>query len=269
MESMKILFSIFLSLYFIGCASALKERCEKTNWFEHSRDVALDGRYLEEDVLIKECKGIDRTSAVQLDLGFKSGRERYCTYENYFRKGELGDVINYRMCGELILKSMQERYISGLKRFCTPDVGYTYGESGKVYKKVCFLDAEEKFLPEYFKGRKEFLQRSILQITEDTRGLELLQAQLAPQIHMITSEINQLPSPQQCTTRSVYNESTKKDEAKFICEEASYIRLRRSDLYNQVDKFRDQFRRHADIISMSAQRLIELRNELTKIPPNR
>ena len=85
---MKILLTLGLCLSYFGCASALKERCEKTNWFEHSRDLALDGRYLEEDLLIKECNGIDTTSAVQLDLGFKSGHERYCTYENYFRKGE-------------------------------------------------------------------------------------------------------------------------------------------------------------------------------------
>jgi len=164
---MKILLTCILSLYFVGCASALKERCEKTNWFEHSRDVALDGRYLEEDALIKECKEVDRTSAVQLDLGFKSGHERYCTYENFFRKGEAGDVINYRMCDMLTLKNMQERYISGLKEFCTPEVGYVYGGSGKIYKKVCFLSAEEKFLPQYYKGRTEFLSRSIKQMVED------------------------------------------------------------------------------------------------------
>ena len=263
---MKTLFAFALSFYLVGCVSPLKERCEKTNWFEHARDVALDGRYLEEDVLIKECKGIDSTSAVQLDLGFKSGHERYCTYENYFRKGEAGDTVNYRMCNELALRDMQERYISGLKRFCTADVGYTYGGSGKVYKNVCFLDTEKKFLPQYFKGRKEYLLRSISQTSADIESLLILQRQLAPQIESIHHEIALLPSPQECSTKYVYNEYSKKDESKVVCQESWYIRSRRTDLYTQVDGFREQYRRHAEIISISTQRLAELRSELAKIP---
>ncbi len=263
---MKKILSIIALLNLTGCASALKERCEKTNWFEHSRDVALDGRYLEEDQLIKECKGIDTTNSVQLDLGFKSGRDRYCTYENYFRKGETGEIINYKMCEELDLRSKQERYFSGLKNFCTSEVGYKYGGSGQVYKKVCLKESEEKFLPSYYRGRKEFLNRSITQLGQDIESLQKLQNQLAPQIDLISNEIISLPSPQECSTRQVYNESSKKDESRLICEEAWYIKSRRSTLNSQSSDLREQFHRHSQIISKSTEQLNDLRSELTKIP---
>ncbi len=227
---MKLAVICVWTIAFSGCASALKERCEKANWFEHSRDVALSGRYLEEDLLIKECKGIDSTSAVQLDLGFKSGRERYCAYENYLRRGEAGDLVNFRLCDGLVFRSMQERYASGLKNFCTPEVGFSFGASGKVYQMVCLLQTEEKFLPQYFKGRLQYLEKAIAQVTEDIRILQELQHQIAPQINLISHEISALPSPQQCAQHTVYNEISKKNEARTICEEASYIRNRLSQL---------------------------------------
>lgn len=263
---LKFAFLCWCTLVLFGCASALKERCEKANWFEHSRDVALSGRYLEEDLLIKECKGIDSTSAVQLDLGFKSGRERYCTYENYLRRGEAGDLVNFRLCDGLVLRSMQERYANGLKSFCTAEVGFSYGASGKVYQKVCLLQAEVKFLPQYYKGRLQYLEKSISQVTQDMRMLQDLQNQIAPQINLVSHEISMLPSPQQCSQRMVYNEITKKDEARTICEEASYIRNRRSELYSQLNSLRTQYMNHSTVLSVSTANLSHLRTELTKIP---
>ena len=262
------LISLFLlgNSFLTGCVSVLKENCEKTNWFEHSRDVALDGRYLEEDRLIKSCKDIDTTNATQLDLGFKSGRERYCSYEGFLRRGEAGDLVNFKMCDELILRQMQERYGHGLARFCTGDVGYTYGASGKVYKKVCFKDQENVFLPKYFQGRKEFLQKSISQAQVDISALTVLQNNMEPQIDLITSEIRSLPSPQECLSIEVYNEQTKKNENKTVCHESSYIQSRRSTLYTQVNELRKQFTSHTRIISNILAQLQDFRTELTKIP---
>ena len=263
---MKLAVVCVWTLALFGCASALKQRCEKANWFEHSRDVALSGRYLEEDLLIKECKGIDSTSAVQLDLGFKSGRERYCTYENYLRRGEAGDLVNFRLCDGLVLRRMQERYASGLKNFCTPTVGFSFGASGKIYQNVCLLQAEEKFLPQYFTGRLQYLQKAIAQVTADIHMLQQLQIQIAPQINLVSHEISALPSPQQCTARTVYNEISKKNEARTICEEALYIRNRRNELYAQINSLRTQYTNHSTVLSLSTANLSNLRAELTKIP---
>ncbi len=262
---LKFLLSFFCCFLF-GCASALKEHCEKTNWFEHSRDVALEGRYLEEDLLIKSCKDIDTTNATQLDLGFKSGRERYCTYEGFLRRGEAGDIVNFKMCDELILRQMQERYGHGLNRFCTAEIGYSYGASGKMYKRVCFKEQEEAFLPKYYQGRKEFLQKSIAQTQVDISALTALQSHIEPQIHLITSEISTLPSPQECSSIQVYNQLSKKNESQTVCRESFYIQSRRTTLYSQVDQLRQQFTNHSGIISKSLAELQDFRTELTKIP---
>lgn len=251
---------------FTGCASALKERCENMNWFEHSRDVALDGRYLEEDALIKDCKGIDTISSVQIDQGFKSGRERYCTYEGFLRRGESGDLVNFKMCDELILKQMQERYGQGLIKFCTPDVGYAYGASGKVYQHVCFKNSEKDFLPKYYQGRKEYLIKMIAQTQIEINDLKQLQTSLEPQIQLLSLEINHLPSPQECSSVQVYNEQLKKNESQTVCHEAYYIQSRRSSLYSQINSFRQQFRNHAQVLTKSFTYLQQYRLQLTQIP---
>lgn len=255
------------ALLLTGCANwALQERCEKTNWFEYSRDLAMTGRYLEEDGFVKECKGVDRTSATQLDLGFKNGRDRYCTYENFLRQGEAGEIVNFKMCDNLILKHMQERYAGGLKGFCTADHGYKYGSAGKTYKNVCLRDAEAKFLPTYFKGRKEFLEKSILRLGVDIAGLQAAQASLSARIDGLQHEIQALPSPQECRNVTVYVPSTEKYESRTVCEESFYIRSRRQQLYDQIDPLRAQHAVHAGILSKMLTDLQFAREELVKIP---
>lgn len=266
-HKMKILFGCIALQLLSGCSSwELKERCEKTNWFEYSRDLANSGRYLEEDPFLKDCKGVDRTSAEQLDRGFKSGRERYCTYENFFRNGESGEPVNFKMCDNLILYQMQERYAGGLNQFCTAEVGYTYGASGKVYKNVCIKKQEDKFIPEYFHGRYEYLKKSIAQLTADISSLERLQSQVKSQMDQLSHEINNLPSPQVCQTLSVYNPSTQKSENQRVCEEAPYIRSRRSQLYSEIDPLRSQYAEHGFILNREVNSLSYSRTELTKIP---
>lgn len=265
--SLRILFTAFLILG--GCGSwQLKEHCEKTNWFEYSRDVALNGRYLEEDALIKDCKKVSRTNATLLDQGFKSGRERYCTYENFLRRGEAGDLVNFKMCDGLIMYQMQERYGQGLQKFCTPEVGYNYGASGQVYKNVCFKKTESVFLNPYFKGRREYLEKTIVRLEVDTKTINSALASLSRQIDILSLEIQALPSPQECRQLQVYNEATKANEFRLICSESAYIQSRRSGLYSQMNLLRGQYSRSSDVLSDLMKQLIFNRSELTKIPLN-
>lgn len=265
--SSSLFFLFFISLNFLfGCATALQEQCEHTNWFEHSRDVALDGRYLEEDTLIKDCKGIDNTNSSLIDQGFKSGRERYCTYEGFLRRGETGNLVNFKMCDKLILKQMQERYGQGLNKFCTPEVGYTFGASGKVYQNVCFKNLEKDFLPKYNQGRKEFLIKRITETQTEINELKQLQNSLAPQIQLLSVEINSLPAPQECSSIQVYNEQLKKNESRTVCHEAAYIISRRSTLHSQIDSYRQQYRNHEQVLSKALSDLEYYRSQLTQIP---
>lgn len=255
------------SLSLAACTSwELRQRCDETNWFEHSRDLALDGRYLEEDRFTHECKKIDHSDATQMDLGFKSGRERYCTYENFRRNGEAGEPVNFKMCDNLVLYQTQERYAEGLRKFCQPDVATTYGNSGKVYKNVCYREQETKFLPAYFAGRKAYLERSIVQTTEELDRTQILQAQLGTELQAIEREINNLPSPQVCRDVEVYDPATQKSRMTTACEETSYIRYRRSNLYSQIDPLRAQYSAHAQAMGSLRDRLQEFQSELTKIP---
>jgi hypothetical protein len=257
-----------LLLSLVGCSNwALKERCEKTNWFEYSRDVALTGRYLDEDGFIKECKEVDRLSAVQTDLGFKSGRERYCTYESFFRNGEAGEPVNFKMCDNLVLYQMQERYAQGLINFCKPESGYTYGSGGKIYKGVCIKRDEEKFLPTYHKGRAEYLVRSIAKLEKETESFSILQNQVSLEISRFNSEILALPSGlRDCNAKQSFNSDTKQYETVQECHEPFYIQNRRSSLYNQMDQLRAQYTKNGSILQKMLEELAFNRSELTKIP---
>lgn len=265
--SLKFIALALLACGLFGCTSwELKERCSKTNWFEYSRDVANSGRYLEEDSFLKQCKDVDRASATQIDLGFKSGRARYCTYENFLRQGEAGEPVNFKMCDGLVMYQMQERYAAGLKLFCTAEVGYRYGASGKKYKDVCLKPAEAAFLPTYYKGRREFLEKTIQRSSQDLATTQDLQARLSRQIETISYEINILPSPQECSNEQVYDPDSKKTESRLICQESSYIRSRRSSLYVQIDPLRREYAMQAALTTRLLADLTSAREELTKIP---
>ncbi len=266
-QAKNIIYSLCFLLLLSGCSSwELKERCEKTNWFEYARDVANSGRYLEEDGFIKECKKVDRISDQQIDIGFKSGRERYCTYESFLRNGEAGEPVNFKMCDNLVLKDMQMRYAQGLKSYCTSKTGYTVGASGKVYKNVCLKKSEEDFLPPYFKGRKEFLTKQIEQLTQDIASLQNLQSDLSRQIQLISNEIFMLPKNVTCHTEHYVDANTQKEEVRNICQEDPVTAMRRSYLNQQIDPLRSQYAQHGFILAKETKTLIEARSELTKIP---
>ncbi len=263
----RLLFFLFLLLAFSACSSwNLKEKCDQTNWFEYSRDVAMSGRYLEEDRLIKDCKGVDHISSQQMDIGFKSGRERYCTFESFLRNGESGEPVNFKMCDGLTLYQMQERYAQGLKSFCTAETGYVYGASGKFYKNVCLKKDEEKFLPKYFSGRSEFLKKALLQMQVELQSLTSMQSTLQSQISQISHEVTSLPAAQDCQTINVYNEATKSNVPQVVCKEAYYIQNRRNNLYSQLDPLRNQSSEAGARILRLEGQIEEARREQTKIP---
>ena len=262
---LRFVFVLGLLVLSTGCSS-LKEKCEETNWFAHSQETALSGRYLEEDDFIRQCKTIDRTSATQLDLGFKAGRERYCTYETFLRHGEAGETVNFKMCDNLTMSSMQERYAQGLGSFCTAKVGYLYGSSGKVYKNVCLKMSETVFLPAYHQGRREHLTKSAQDLVVDISSMEDLQSQLERQMNAISREITALPSVQDCGFESSYNHTTQKSESHWVCREASYIRSQRSQLYGDMDPLRRQFSTQAAVLQKLKLNLQKAREEMAKLP---
>lgn len=259
-------------LFLIGlCCSAcsswdLKKQCEETNWFEHSKKTAMAGLYLDEDPFVRQCQKVDRANGTQLDLGFKTGRESYCTYENIQRLGETGERANYGMCDNLAIKQMQERHLQGLTLFCTPDSGYQYGIAGKIYKNVCFKIAEPFFLPSYQRGRREYLEKAIVSRQSDIESAIDMQSQLDSQISKLSGEITALPQVLECHNESVYNNSTKEYESHRVCSEPWYIRSRRSQLYSQMDGLRERYSRQAKDLQDWRSILADAQDQLARLP---
>lgn len=256
--SSKILLPLFLAhLFFnLGCSSwALKDKCENTNWFEYSQNIAFQGKYLEEDAFVKDCKGVDRINATQIDQGFKLGREKMCGYDEIYKRALQGQPVFFKFCDGLEPSLMKKRFAEGLIIFCTQEKGYSYGKSGQVYQKVCTAKQEVDFLPGYFQGRKEYLTQFII----DKKEFEMNQSHLLEGLE--TSEVNvsrayySIPNLLQCHVVNVYNEALKKDEGKNVCSEPGYIMRQRTSLFESLSSARSQ-------THSARQTLIETRDKI-------
>lgn len=230
---------IILLFLFSGCANyLLKERCEQTNWFNYSQGVAYSGKYLEEDGFIKDCKGVDRISAQQIDLGFKLGREKMCTYDEMYRRGKEGQPVYFDFCDALSKSQMKLKYDSGLKIFCTEPNGLVYGRSGSVYLKVCPITSEVPFMNGYRPGRSQFLSLLIQTKKNEILQLEAAYVELVRRETIANHQYNLIPSGQTCGNREVYNEDTKKNMVVTVCEVDSSITSQRNMIIDQLDRVR-------------------------------
>ncbi|WP_413289631.1 DUF2799 domain-containing protein [Bdellovibrio sp. HCB337] len=229
-------------LFITACANwELKERCEKTNWFEYSQTVAFQGKYLEEDAFIKECKGVDRTSAVQLDLGFKQGREKMCQYDEIHARGKEGTPVFFKFCDGLEMNRMKQLFAQGLEFYCTAEAGYSFAKKGKVYQNLCNPQQEKAFLPGYYRGRKEYLTSYMGELQTRLSEVKTLEASYAITAADLQREYSTLPdNAKDCSSKMVYNETTKESESQYVCEEAFYIRSRRDHLWSEMDKIRSK-----------------------------
>jgi len=223
------------SMLLCSCSTwVLKEKCQATNWFEYSQKVAYQGKYLEEDGFIKDCRGVDRINDVQLDLGFKLGREKMCTYDEIYKRATQGQPVFFKFCDGLEAPLMKKRYQDGLNIFCTNDQGYSYGKSGQDYLKVCPAQQEVQFLPGYYRGRFEYLTQFLI----DKRELESKQLGNIQSYSQSESNASRayssIPNLLDCNSLQVYNEATKQNENRTVCSEPFYIRSQRESLYSEM-----------------------------------
>jgi len=264
---LKLLLLVLPLTLLSGCANwALKNRCENTNWFEYSQKVAFDGRYLEEDGFVKDCKKVDRTNSVQLDLGFKLGREKMCQYDEIYARAKDGVPVFFKFCDGLNPVRMKSLYTDGLVLYCTAEKGYSFAKSGRVYLNLCNPEQEKKFLPAYYKGRREYLNSMIESSEKILAEVRSRETGLAVREARLSQEYSSLPEASECSTRTVYNESTKQDEYKLICQESSYIRMQRDGIYNNLTDLRKALRDARIEILTQNSALSEFKTELTKLP---
>ncbi len=262
-----IVTTIIGSMILTGCSSCMiKQECEKVNWFEHGKKVALQGKYLEEDDQVLRCKKVDEISHSQIDKGFKEGRDQYCTLENIYQNALLGTPVNFRMCEGMSLKNMQAKFAEGTKLFCTADSGYRYGSGGETYKNVCSPEQEKQFMPSYHKGRSTYLTSFIKDKNDLLQTLQKQENQLSDEINRLNFEVNALPRVVDCRNESILNKVTNKYEEHRVCEEPMYIKSRRDSLYSRMSSVRSD-RDQSNQKIKSVEKDIEwARTELTKIP---
>jgi hypothetical protein len=147
----------------IGCASYFKrQECEKINWFEHGQNVAMRGDRLDADPVIAECRKVEADIAEsKLDLGFKSGMQKYCDPANAYKVGREGDPFVRDLCEGPTIRQLMSEHKRGIVDYCKKENAYQAGASGKKYRGVCTTAEEKDFLPGYRKGRKKWAEAMI------------------------------------------------------------------------------------------------------------
>lgn len=172
---MKISLVILISLQLTACASYwVRKECEKTNWFDHGKKIAVQGKYINEDAFVQSCfKAEGHVASGDIDKGFKAGREWYCSNEGAEKTGADGQPFNFKMCFDYDASiKLQVPYQKGLARFCTPENGYAVGMRGEKYLKVCPLKLEARFLPQYNNGLRIYYDGRITAAKEKRERLQ-------------------------------------------------------------------------------------------------
>lgn len=164
-QSFTYILIALIGLSLTSCSSYFKRKdCEKVNWYDYGYNVAMAGKRLSNDNFILECKTVEaEVSESQLDLGFKAGMSNYCKPEVVLATGKKGDFFNADFCDPGMSKLLTQKHQEGVVLFCEASNGYTYGASGKLYNQICPKNLEAAFLNEYKKGRKKYLNQSILE----------------------------------------------------------------------------------------------------------
>jgi hypothetical protein len=160
---MKYILNLLLLIYLIGCVSYFKRKeCEQVNWYEYGHQIAMSGKILESDKFLNDCRKAEADiGESKLDLGYKAGRDVYCTMDGIYNTGKNGHPFSYELCDHLSRQKVKSRHLEGLAVFCKPENAYSFAAKGGVYEKVCPEEKELIFLKEYNKGRKVFLDASI------------------------------------------------------------------------------------------------------------
>lgn len=251
----------------MGCASYFKrQECEKVNWYEYGQNLALKGKFLEQDTFVKECKEVEAKIAyAKLDLGFKSGREKYCSPQQIYLTGKSGDILEYNFCDSLSKATMEANYQKGLNEFCTAKSGFEYGTSGKVYKNVCKGSAEEAFLPEYKKGRKKYLAAAIIESERKIYDLDRSISNVRRDKEVKLIELAAMPSATRYETVKEYDALTSSYKTVTKQVEDPYISNRRNNIQHDIDSLQGKISSMETEQSQLKKDMSQMRQELATL----
>lgn len=191
-----VLALIAAGVFFISCASMIKQSCESKNWYQHGYDLAMQGKRPAGDPMVEQCKKVETISEGELDRGFKAGMWDYCKPEIVRNKGKDGDYFNFDFCDPGQMTMLKQTHMSGVKEYCAADNGFAAGAKGKMYNNICPKNMEKPFIKEFNKGRKAFLSARVKENKSRIDDLDRQTADLSQQKMQAQIQLSYLPPPQ-------------------------------------------------------------------------
>lgn len=257
---LKIL-SLIAFLFFLGsCASYfVRKECEKTNWFEFGRSVALKGERLSGNDHIVRCEQVEaQIDHAALDLGFKAGMERYCQPDMVFAIGRRGEFFNLNLCDGDKPRLLQAKHADGVALYCQKGNGFAAGALGTPYNNICPKNLEPAFLVEFNRGRKNYLQ-TVISVTEsEIDDLRDDIDRLEKQRTSIAFQMNALGKTKTIKKAVVYDPVSRTHKEEISIGEDESTRRRKDSLQWDLDRVTRE-------IESKLQKQTELRKKIREI----
>lgn len=261
----RLLVVMCLGFFMTSCASYFKRKeCEKTNWFQHGQDVAMQGKNLENDNFLRECRKVEaEISEAALDQGFKKGRANYCEPETVFLTGKKGEVFQPDMCDGSNLRLLKQKHAAGVKEYCQPDNGENAGATGKPYLNVCPKELEAKFLTEFKKGRKKYLQAEIITREQKISDMDQEIADINEQKMRKMYELSLVGGGgQKKTIRRSNNSAYGSSVEEITTDEDPALKTRRESIKSDIDHLEYQTRTKRQEQTTVREEIRKLRAEM-------
>ena len=231
----------FLTLGLPSCVSALKKKCNETNWFEYGSQISKRGQRIDDDTFVKQC---ERENAEihqgDLDKGFKKGMEEYCVPDYAFLVGKRGDFLSLDFCDTQVHTMMKKRHAEGVVEFCKKENGYPFGASGTKYNQVCPPALEGAFLPEYKRGRKDYLLLVIAQKTKESLQLEQDAQRREGDLSHVRSQLAFMDHRLNLAQQEYLPQEEKTRKISDIQMQMSDLRFKQSDLERKTSEGRSK-----------------------------
>ena len=255
-----------LTLSLMGCASYMKRKaCESTDWYQHGYQYAMQGKRLDSDPFIKECREVEaKMDYAAADTGFKAGMVNYCKEDNAYNKAFAGDSFNYDFCEPNSITKLKGSFLRGRDKLCNSGA-YEFGASGKVYAGQCKDNNEPPFLKKYGQGRYKYLQNEIKiaqdQIYRNDRKMRNLQYEILN----LQSQKNAMGAGNVMVREKKYDELTRTYRDEVRVEKDPHVQNELDRLSNLIS------RKRAEADSLKSQqdeldrKIIDYRREMTKI----
>lgn len=266
---MKVVSSLLCLFLLSSCASYFKRKnCESTDWHAHGYKFAMQGKRLDSDSFIKECKQVEaKVDHAAADNGFKAGMVDYCKVESAFNKGVEGETYNYDFCSSNKIPSLKVSFDRGRTKLCTSG-GYKFGASGKAYTSQCNSRGESSFLKDYNRGRYKYLQSEIRLSRNETYEIDRKIRNIQNDIYGLQGQINSLGSGQVLVRERKYDEFSRTYREEIKQTENASVANERSRLSNIISRKRSEISSLKNEQESLHKKIREYQRELTKIDRN-